>query len=118
MIRIQRIPVTISLAYATDDNDAVSSAVTLNGKLLGLIPVAPNLDSTNTYSVTLKDVDGYTIYTKASLAESVATPLFVDANNYALNVPVSGSHTIAIQTSGAQTADRTFTVILLVESYS
>jgi hypothetical protein len=116
-MRIKRIPVTLPLVFATDDNEITVSVGDLNGKLLGIIPVIPDLTSTHSVTVTIFDAGGYKIYEKAGIAESTSVGLFVDANNHPLQLPLSGAHTVKITTSGAQDANRTFTVYLLVESY-
>lgn len=112
---IQRFKTTLTIVIATDADEIVSEAFPLNGKLKGIIPTAPDLDSTDTYTITIKDADGNTIYTKATLAESVASPQFVDANNHPLQLPLAGNHTITIKTSSDQDANRIFTVVLLIE---
>jgi hypothetical protein len=89
-------------------------ATQLNGLLRGIIVTAPVLTSSNTYTVTIKDVDGNTIYSKASLVANTTTGAFVDANNQPLQLPLSGAHTITITSSGTEGADRTFSVALLV----
>ena len=116
--RIRRYKTTLILDFSADDNEIVSSAIPFNGVLKGIIPTAPDLESTNTYTITIKDADGNTIYTKATLVENQATPIFIDANNEPLTLPLAGDHTITLTTSGAQTADRTFTVVLLIERRS
>lgn len=111
---IQRSKTTLVLAYATNAT-TISASVGLNGLLRGIQVLAPDLDSTNTYSITITDADGFTIYTKASLTENTRTTAYVDANNQPLQLPLSGTHTITIVTSGSQTTDRTFSVVLLVD---
>lgn len=112
--QIQRYKTTLTLDFSEDDNEIVSGNIPLNGILKGIIPTAPDLDGTQTYTITIKDADGNVVYTKASLTENQASPQFVDANNRPLELPLSGNHTITITTSGAQTADRIFTVVLLI----
>lgn len=112
---IQRYKATLVIDVSEDAAVIVSAPREFNGRLVGVIPTAPNLDDSDTYTVAIKDVDGNTIYSKASLAESVASPQFVDANNHPLRLPMSGNHTITITASGDQAADRTFTVVLLID---
>jgi hypothetical protein len=112
---VQRKPFTLPLVFATDDNEIESSLTELNGLLAGVIVVVPDLDSTNTATVEVKDVDGNVIYTKTAIAKSTTGKFFIDANNFPLQLPLSGKHTVKITTSGAQTANRSFTVILLIK---
>ena len=113
--RIQRYEESLVLAFATDNNSIESSAISLNGLLKGIILVVPDLTSTNTATINIKDVDGNVIYTKGSLAESTTHQIYLYDSNNALAVPLSGNHTIEIVTSGNQDANRTFSVALLIE---
>lgn len=110
---IQRISKTITVLNA--GTTASATNVPLNGLLRGIQVNAPDLDSTNTYKLDITDQDGYTTYTKASIAENSRYTAFVDANNQPLQLPLSGTYTVAITTSGTQTADRAFSVTLLVQ---
>jgi hypothetical protein len=92
-----------------------SVSTNLNGLLRGVQVNAPDLDSTNTYTVTITDQDGYTTYTKASIAENSRYTAFIDANNQPLQLPLTGTYGVAITTSGAQAAGRAFSVTLLVQ---
>lgn len=105
---IQRIKKTLVLDFSEDDNQIVSDAFDVNGILRRVVFVVPALDSTHTASFTLKDADGYTAHTKAAVAQSTT-----DSEN--VEKAVSGDHTLTVDTSGAQTANRTFTVVLYVE---
>jgi flagellar hook assembly protein FlgD len=111
---IQRYKETLVLAFATDNNSIESSAVQLNGLLSGVVVQVPDLESTNTATINIKDASGNVVYTKASLAESSTTQAYVDGNNHPLRIPLSGNYTIELVTSGNQTANRTFTVDLLI----
>lgn len=112
---IQRTPVTTLIDVSENNTTGVSSATELNGLLVGIHTTAPDLTSTNTYTVTIKDADGHTIYNKAALAENTTTSAFIDANNHPLRLPLSGNHTVTIVSSGAEAADRTFTTKLLIQ---
>lgn len=105
---IQRVKKTLVLDFSEDDNQIISSAFDLNGILRRVVFVVPELTSTHTASVTLKDVDGNTVYTDTGVAESSSA-------NEVAEAAISGQHTLTVDTSGAQDADRTFTVILYVE---
>lgn len=113
---IQRftVPGTV-IVVATDADQIITSAFSLNGLLRGLLITSPDLDDTDTFTVTLKDADGYTVFTRGSLAESTLLGIFTDSNDFPLETPLSGNHTLTITTSGDQAANRTFAVKLLVD---
>lgn len=91
-------------------------AVEHNGILRGILLDVPQLDGTTTVTFTLKDADGYTIFTQASIAENAKTAIFVDANNEPLQLPLSGNHTMTLLASNTQTTgDKDIPVVLLYE---
>lgn len=104
-----------SLTILATGTTITGAAVQFNGLLRGIITIAPALSSTNTYTVTIKDADGYVIYNKAALVANTTTPAFIDAANQPLQLPLSGAHTITITSSGTEGADRIFSVVLLVD---
>ncbi len=112
---IKRTSYALTIDIIADDNQIISPAIAFNGELAGIIVTAPDLDNSDTYTLTIKDVDGNTIYTKAALVEASTTTIFIDANNFPLQLPLAKAHTITILTSGAQASDRDFTVVLLVK---
>ena len=112
--RIQRFTKQLVLDFGADDNQIISSALSLNGLLHGITLDIPDLDSTNTTTITLKDADGTVLFSKAALAESTKHGIVVDGNDHPLRIPLVGNHTVELLTSGAQTADRTFEVVLLI----
>lgn len=116
-MRIQRKSISVVIDVSEDADVGTSTPVELNGKLLGIISTAPDLDDTDTYTVTVLDGSSNTVYTKASLAEDITSSQYVDANNHPLQLPLSGNYTVQITASGDQAEDRTFSVELLVESY-
>lgn len=105
---VQRVKKTLVLDFSADDNQIISDAFDLNGILRRVVFVVPDLTSTHTADVTLKDVDGYEVYKDSAVAESTTA-------NETADLAVSGNHTLTVDTSGAQDADRTFTVVLYVE---
>lgn len=117
---LQRYKTSLVLDFAADDNEITASAI-LNGLLRGVILTVPDLDSSDTTTINIKDADGNVLYTKGTLAESTTHKLYdmvaSDASTIIpMAVPLAGpSITIDIVTSGAQTANRTFGVILLVD---
>jgi hypothetical protein len=114
---IQRFATSLVIDTGEDADQIISDAIPLNGLLRGILVTSPDLDDTDTFSITIKDAGGYTIYTNASLAESTLHALFEDPDltDAILARPLSGNHTITITASGDQAADRTFAVILLIE---
>ncbi len=112
--RIQRFIETLVLDFGADDNQIISGNISVNGLLHGITLVVPNLEDTNTVTITLKDADGTVLFTLAAIAESATKVILVDANNHPLRIPLSGVHTVELLTSAAQTANRTFELVLLI----
>lgn len=111
--QIQRYKTTLTIADG--GTTATSSAVELNGLLKGITVVAPALTGSNTLTVAIKDADGTTIYSKASIAESATATAFVDANNHPLQLPLSGNHTITVTSSGTESPAVDVPVVLLIQ---
>jgi hypothetical protein len=114
-MRIIKTSKQLVLLYETNAT-TITGTLEANGLLRGISVVVPNLDSTDTITLALLDSDGGTIYSKASIAESATTTAYIDANDYPLQLPLHGTITISIITSGSQTADRTFKVNIYYES--
>jgi len=114
MRRLTRKSIAISLAFATNATTADSGAQSLNGYLLGYAIVVPVLDSTDTVTLNVKDADGNVIYTKATIAQNATTFVSLTGTNA---IPLSGSETFEIVTSGNQTANRSFTVTPTVDQF-
>lgn len=98
---------------AADSGESV--AFEANGILRGVLVDAPDLDDTDTYTVAVETDDGFSLVSEASLTENSKSAVMVDGNDMALAVPLSGQHVIKVTASGAQAAERTFTVSLLIE---
>lgn len=111
--RVQRTKNAIVLTHGASATTATAS-VALNGILLeSFITTAAAVDSTATTTVNIKDSDGNVVYTKGSLAVDTTTKELLTADT---RVPLSGTQTIEVVFSAAQTtADRTTTVVLLIE---
>ena len=107
MNKIHKRSVLITLAYATDSYNA-SGTVKINGILKGVSLVVPNLNSSNTVKASILDEQGGTIWTKSTIADSATTSVYVDSNSYYFSQPLHGTVTLALVTSGGQTADRSF----------
>lgn len=103
-----RIKKTLVVDVSEDNNSVLSEPFEINGRIRRAVIVVPDLDSTNTATLVIKDEDGFTVYTDSAVAENSTA-------NETTDIAVAGQHTIEITTSGNQTADRTFTVVLLVD---
>jgi hypothetical protein len=111
---IQRFKKTLTILDTA--SSVVSSAYELNGRLKGVLLDIPDLTGAGTVQIDIKDADGHTIYSKASIAENQKTAIFVDANNHPLTLPLSGNHTITLTASaGAQTGAKNIAVVLLID---
>jgi hypothetical protein len=108
------VPGTV-IVIATDDDAILTAAFSINGILRGIKVTAPALDDTDTFTIAVEDSDGFVLYSIASLAHTTKHSLMVDANDMALALPLSGDHKVRITANGAQAANRTFVVKLLVE---
>lgn len=104
------------IEIATSGTSQAGTAVKLNGLLKGVSVTAPDLDNSDTYTVSIADDYSVTIYNDAGLAENSTTTKFVDSNNYPLERPLRGDITVTITASGAQASARSFTVVLYVQS--
>lgn len=104
-----------SITIAADGTTADTTA-SLNGILVGVMADVPALVGTTTLTIAITDAGGYTIFSKASIAEGAKYAQFVDANNHPLRLPLSGNHTITVTASNAQTADdAVIPVVLLID---
>jgi hypothetical protein len=109
---IQRYKTSLTILSGT--TNIVSSALPLNGLLRGISVSAPTMTGAS-YTVTIKDADGFTVYNKAALTPNALTSAFIDANNQPLQLPLSGSHTITLLSAGSEAVDRAFSVTLLID---
>lgn len=98
-IKKKRIVVTIAAEGTTANVDSES----INGRIVGVLVDCPALVGTTTLTVTIKDADGFTLFTKASIAEGAKTNIYVDAVPAALNIPVAGPVNVTCLASNAQT---------------
>ena len=70
-----------------------------------------------TLAITIIDKDGNTVYTKSGIAAGANSVNFIDANNYPLQVPLSGDHTIkATITGGTSPGSASVGVALLIKN--
>lgn len=91
-----------------------SSSGDANGMLRQVIILAPAaVDASATFDIAVIDSDTNTIYSKTGLAAASKTLDLLTADT---QVPLSGTYTVKVTFSAAQTAtDTTTTVILLVD---
>jgi len=110
-IKKYAVPVTIASSGTTK----TSGVVPINGLLRGIVVDAPDLDDSDTYTVTLIDEEGATIQTFATLAENSVVAKYIDANNNYFNQPLHNPQ-VTITASGAQAAARDFVINIYYES--
>ncbi|SDP33275.1 hypothetical protein SAMN04487914_10891 [Arthrobacter sp. ok909] len=109
---IQRYKTSLTILSGT--TNIVSASLALNGLLRGISISAPVMTGAS-FTVTIKDADGFTVYNKASIAPNALTSAYVDANNQPLQLPLSGGYTITLLSAGTEAADRAFGVALLID---
>ena len=106
---------SIPLIVADGGTTIESSELPINGILLGLVVVAPDLTSSNTYTASILDEEGGTIISYATLTENTTTSKYIDANNAYIHAPLHNP-TVKIVSSGAETGAKTFTAHIYYES--
>jgi preprotein translocase subunit SecD len=113
--RMQNKPISVTLD--TGVSATVANATTsLNGYLRGVKVRTPaTVDSSATVTVIVIDGDGDTIFTKSAVAANTTTQDYLGTGSIPLEMPVAGNYTVRATYSATQTANRTTTVILLVE---
>lgn len=110
--RIQRYKTTLTIADG--GTTITSSAIPFSGILKGVLLDIPSLTSSATTTVEILDADGFTIYSKASIAHNAKSGNLTDAAGNPLHLPLSGNHTVKLTVSGAQTGAKNIPVVLLV----
>jgi len=112
---IQRYSQTVTIA-ADGTTANADTTRTLYGKLVAIKSVVPALVGTTTLTITIKDENGVTIYTKASIAEGAGFGAYIDANNHPLQLPIDGILNITVTASNAQTSVAApIPVVLLID---
>lgn len=111
---IKRVNTALALVHGVAATTQTSSAVVLNGLLHEVLITAPAaVDAAATLTVNLIDQDGYTVYTKGALAAASVTLDLLSG----ITVPLSGSYTLQVVFSAAQTVTDTITnTVLLIEA--
>ena len=112
---IQRYSQTVTIAAEGTTANA-NTTKALYGKLVGIKSVVPALVGTTTLTITIKDENGVTIYTKSGIAEGAGFGAYIDANNFPLMIPIDGILNITVTASNAQTgAAAPIPVTLLID---
>lgn len=109
---IQRCKTSLTILSGT--TNIVSASLALNGLLRGISISAPVMTGAS-FTVTIKDADGFTVYNKAAIAPNALTSAFVDASSQPLQLPLSGGHTITLLSASSEGADRVLSVALLID---
>jgi hypothetical protein len=90
----------------------VTQAASINGLLTQIKVKAPAaVDGAATLTVNILDSDSDVVYTKASIAANATSITLLTSD---LRVPLSGTQSVQIVFSAAQTATDTLTVVTLV----
>lgn len=111
--RIRRTKLSIVLVKGASATNSSVDTQELNGVLTGLLVKTGAVDSSATVQVDLIDQDGYTAYTKGSIAASTRGVYVLTADT---KVPLAGKVTVKVTFSAAQTtADRTTEVVFLTD---
>jgi hypothetical protein len=113
--QIQNYSKSLVLVFATDDDLIEDAAHYFNGLVRGIVLVAPALTGATTCGIRITDAAGNIVYSKAALAASTTHQIYLYDTNNVLMFPLSGTYKIGITTSGAQDANRTFAVAVLIE---
>jgi hypothetical protein len=107
---------TKSVTVADGQTVGTINTDSLNGLIRGIIANVPQLTGTTTITLAITDQDGATVYSKASIAENAKTGAYIDANNYPLQIPVSGVLTFTVTQTNAQSgAASVVPVTLLID---
>jgi hypothetical protein len=107
---------TKNVVVADGQTVGTADTVALNGIIVGILANVPQLTGTTTITLAITDADGFTVFSKASIAENAKTPSFVDANNHPIRLPVAGVLTLTVTQTNAQSgALSTIPVTLLID---
>jgi len=99
--------------WAAAVSTGVSKDLEINGKVKAIVGVANDSTNAITYTTTIKDVDGYTLYTKADWAEAATEVVVFDADTM---VYIPDGSTVTITPSGVPGASTgTFDLTLIGE---
>ena len=96
---------------ADEGTSIVTSDVPVTGYLKGVAVTAGAMDASDTYTITIADKNGVTVFSRASLAESTTSVIWADKYNelgttivdgHLLNTPMAGPVDVTITASAAQ----------------
>lgn len=112
--RVGRPTYSLTLAHGASATTVSTSDSNQNGILREvIITTAAAVDSTATTTVNILDADSNVVYTKSGVAVNTVS---INLLTQDLSVPLSGTITVQVVFSAAQTsADRTTKVVLLVD---
>ena len=99
--------IVCTATYDADDSSAVSVAIPLNGTVRSIVYVTPDTSNNNlTSTLILRDNSDITVFTTGSgIAENTT-------NNYAVDIPLSGTVDLVHTLNEAAGAAAVFTVTL------
>lgn len=107
---------TKSMTIVSGQTTINATGLSINGLVRSITIVAPDMTGA-TFSIFVKDANtiGHTLFTKATLAKNTTHVILLDASNNPLQIPLTGLSALTITSIGAEGADRTFSVELLVD---
>jgi hypothetical protein len=107
---VKRIQQALSLTHGAGVTTVSNTGVKLNGELWQVNTLTPAaVDGSATATINIVDVDGLTVYTKASLAANTKT-----ADKLTSPVMLSGLYTVQVVFSGNQTTTDSITNVSLI----
>lgn len=107
---------TTTITVADGETVGTESVENINGFIVGILVNVPQLTGTTTITLALTDSDGYTLFSKATIAENQKTVTLADTNNHPLRIPTSGELNYTVTQTNAQSgADSEIAVALLID---
>ena len=102
---------TVPLTIAKAGTSISATGVPVSGYLKGIAVTAGAMDGSDTYTVSITDKHGITVFSRASLAESSTSTIWADKYNELgttkvegelLSTPMAGPVTVTVTASAAQ----------------
>lgn len=110
--RIRRFTTSLVLAHGAGANTVTNSSLNLNGILKKIKVYSPaSVDGSATLTITIKDADGDTLWSKASIAANTKDITLLTRDQ---EVPLTGLCSVTVLFSANQTATDTTTQVILV----
>ena len=111
--RIQKLKKTLTLDFAANSTVITATQLQLNGVLVSsTIKTPAAVDTSATVGIKLTDSDGVDVFTRTGAAVNTnVNTLLADATR----VPLSGTYTLTVTFSAAQTANRATDVTLYID---